>query len=537
MEKIILFIVLLFSITVNSAIIEVNSNSGGLEDSGNCTLRSAINAAESDQVSMGCNAGSGPDTIILPNKATINFFEVDHYNVGGNALPTVFTTITIEGNDSTINRSAIAPLMRFFKVSTHFNNGTDGILTLKNMTISNGYVDGSGGAITNKSTLTLDHVKVINNHATFQGGGLSCNDSDGLCEIKNSSFINNSANYGGGIKLDFATLNIESTLIQGNFATINNGAADGGAMYVENGNYSIVNSTITENTANRYGGIFISDSPGSIDSSTIVNNNPIGIIGTTSIKNSILSNNPGGNCRVHSIVTSNGYNHSDDDSCSFSKVGDVTNIPIELMPLEYAHLYTATYPITEEGPATDKGSPNCPNFDQRGESRPQDGNNDGVFICDKGAHEKVFKIVAKQHWMIGVGDISGNNIEVSTLSTTRNGDFGIVFNPENVVTRDWGSLTLEFDECTKGTMGFISLVQEDNYNFGNGGYDIQKLATNLAGTECLQVGIENTSSKQWMSGTWYGGPSRSGEGFTIDVLSNSRAVVTWYTYLPLPNED
>jgi hypothetical protein len=308
-------------------------------------------------------------------------------------------------------------------------------------------------------------------------------------------------------------------------------------MLVEFANYSIINSTISDNIGNRYGGIVISSSPGSIDSSTIVNNNPIGVVGNTSVKNSILSNNPGGNCRVHSLVTSGGYNHSDDDSCMFSNTNDVVNTPIELLPLEYAHEYTATYPITEDGPAMDTGDPNCPSFDQRGVARPKDGNNDGIIACDKGAYEKIFKIEAKQHWMIGVGDIIGNKIEVGTLSTTRNGDFGIDFNPENVVTRDWGSLTIDFSECIKGTMSFTSLIQEDDYNFGDGGYDIQKLATNLAGAECLQLGFENTSSKQWMSGTWYGGPNRSGEGFTIDVLSDSKAVVTWYTYLPLSNEN
>ena len=277
MEKIIFLIVLLFSVTVNSAIIEVNSNSGSLEDSGNCTLRSAINAAESDQISMGCNAGSGPDIIILPNKAVFKFYEL---NTFGNALPIVLSIITIEGNNSIISRNVGAPQMRFFEITK--GTSGEGILTLKNMTLTNGFVDGSGGAIDNNSFLTLDHVKILNNRATFEGGGLNCTSTNSICEIKNSSIIGNTANYAGGIKVSNATLNIDSTLIQGNIANIGNGAADGGAMFIEDGNYSIVNSTITENTANRYGGILISDSPGFIDSSTIVNNNPIGIIGTTS---------------------------------------------------------------------------------------------------------------------------------------------------------------------------------------------------------------------------------------------------------------
>jgi len=537
MKGVVFFIVLLINTSVYSANIIVNSDSGGLGDSENCTLRSAINAAETDATSMGCSAGLGPDVIILPDNATIIFFEVNHHSVGGNALPTVLSTITIEGNDSVLTRNETAPQMRFFKITSNSSTGADGNLTLKNMTLSNGNVSGSGGAIRNTSILTLDHVNIINNFADFEGGGIACLGSVVLCEIKNSSIIGNTANYAGGIKVNYATLKLESSLIQGNIANISNGALDAGAIHVKDGNYSIVNSTIAENTANRYGGIVISDSPGIIDSSTIVNNNPIGITGDTSVKNSILSNNPGGNCRIHSIIRSQGYNHSDDGTCSFSKVGDITSRSIELMPLKQFGLYTATYPITDDGPATDKGDPNCPSIDQRGRPRPQDGNNDGVFICDKGAHELNSETIAKQHWMIGVGDIIGNRIEVSSLSTTRNGDFGTDLNPDNIVTRDWGSLTIDFNECIQGTMSFTSLIQEDDYHFGDGGYDIQKLATNLAGTECLQVGIENASSKLWMSGTWYGGASRSGEGFLIDVLSNSKAIVTWYTYLPISNNN
>jgi hypothetical protein len=140
--------------------------------------------------------------------------------------------------------------------------------------------------------------------------------------------------------------------------------------------------------------------------------------------------------------------------------------------------------------------------------------------------------IAKQNWMIGIGEIDGNSIHVSALTTTRNGDFGIDFNPTEIVRQDWGSLTIDFTSCDTADMSYESFMQDDGYEFGNGGYDLQKLATNLAGAECSEVGIDSASSKLWMSGTWYGGASRSGEGFLIDVLSDNSAIVTWYTYLP-----
>jgi hypothetical protein len=369
----------------------VDSNSAGLGNNFICTLRSAITAAETDSTFRGCSAGSGADVIVLPANETFTLTTIDHNNVGGNALPGILSTITIEGNNSVITRSDSAPQMRFFKISQNFVTGATGNLTLKNMTISHGSINGSGGAIDNGGLLLLDHVKVINNRATFEGGAIICKNSNGICEIKHSSILNNVANYAGGIKVNFATMKINSSLIYGNSANIGSGGVDAGAFYVEDGNYSIINSTIAENTATRYGGLVVSNSTGFIDSSTIVANNPIGVTGTTSIKNSILSGNMGGNCRVFSTITSNGYNHSDDDSCSFSSVGDVTNSPINLMPLTDVDNYTATYPIFEGGPAIDTGDPNCPSVDQRGVMRPQDGDNNGQARCDKGSHEKIYR--------------------------------------------------------------------------------------------------------------------------------------------------
>ena len=140
--------------------------------------------------------------------------------------------------------------------------------------------------------------------------------------------------------------------------------------------------------------------------------------------------------------------------------------------------------------------------------------------------------IANHHWLIGVGEIVDNRIDVETFSTTRGGVFGESFNPDEVSVVDWGSLIIEFTGCNTATMSYQSLNQEDGLIFGNGGYDLVRLAINKAVQSCLEVGFENIESKDWMSGTMYGGESRSGEGFLLDVLSDSQVIVTWYTYLP-----
>jgi hypothetical protein len=35
-----------------------------------------------------------------------------------------------------------------------------------------------------------------------------------------------------------------------------------------------------------------------------------------------------------------------------------------------------------------------------------------------------------------------------------------------------------------------------------------------------------------MSGLWFGGAPRDGEGFSVNLINGNLAVVTWYTYLP-----
>ena len=156
-----------------------------------------------------------------------------------------------------------------------------------------------------------------------------------------------------------------------------------------------------------------------------------------------------------------------------------------------------------------------------------------VFRLNKQAEEPIVSIEpANQHWVIGVGEITDNNIVVETLSTTRGGLFGADFNTDEIATIDWGSLSLEFIGCNRAIMTYQSFEQVDGLVFGKGGYDLFRLANNSAVQQCLDEGFESILSKGWMSGTWFGGATRSGEGFLLDVLDDSSVIVTWYSYLP-----
>jgi hypothetical protein len=128
--------------------------------------------------------------------------------------------------------------------------------------------------------------------------------------------------------------------------------------------------------------------------STIANNIPIGVVGNVTVKNSILSANGGGNCRTTNSITSDGYNHSDDNSCGLANPGDVEGLDVHLGVLQDLGAYQQYYLLDYQSPAIDAANPtDCIDEDQAGKTRPLDGNNDGTARCDKGSIEMVNNII------------------------------------------------------------------------------------------------------------------------------------------------
>ena len=129
-----------------------------------CSLRSAIIAANTNAPVDGCVAGdvSGSDTIDLsglPNNSTIT--------LNGNELPTVTTTISLNGpgqDNLTISGNNSSRIISV-------RNGGD--LTVSSMTLSNGSVSGSGGAIrVDEGNLTINSSTLFNNSAGTDGGAI-----------------------------------------------------------------------------------------------------------------------------------------------------------------------------------------------------------------------------------------------------------------------------------------------------------------------------------------------------------------------------
>src|SRR5205814_1368529 len=123
----------------DAATITVTDNTDGAASNGNCTLREAIIAANTDAPADACPAGSGPDVIVLA-AATYSLTVAganEDASLTGDLDITSDVTIVGTGAATTIVRSAVADRV-FHVLST-------GTLTIQNATIRDGATRFGGG--------------------------------------------------------------------------------------------------------------------------------------------------------------------------------------------------------------------------------------------------------------------------------------------------------------------------------------------------------------------------------------------------------
>jgi hypothetical protein len=263
---------------------------------------------------------------------------------------------------------------------------------INDVTIQNGQGDGGdgGGIRVQAGSLTITRSEVKNNTAGGIGGGIH---NLATVHLVDSTISGNDASLGtlgGGISNDFgATLDISGSTVSGNTAGV---LGLGGGIRTR-GPSTIVNSTISGNTASDGGGISNID-PGSVQvvSSTIFANTGSGILvsGTTSLSNTIIED-----CNVSAGFASLGYNIDSTNTCGLNGIGDLVNTDPQLAALAANGGGTQTHAPLPGSPAVDSGNPaapgsggtSCPVKDQRKLNRAGDGNGDLTARCDMGAVE------------------------------------------------------------------------------------------------------------------------------------------------------
>jgi hypothetical protein len=417
---------------------------------GQCSLIEAIVNANADSaVSPDCVAGSGADTIVLPANVNLKLGAVHDNTYGPTGLPLITSPITIDGNGAKIRRLAASPQFRLIAVSK------SGDLTLRNVTLNGGYGDNGGGIYNAGGTLTIANSIISGNKSAGFGGGASSNGRwvhiansttlhntlrtgpycfyyygiycyylyPSTVTITNSTISGNSAQWhGGGLSNYSGTITIENSTISGNKGAGAGGAYNAGGgfvdfynKYISPGSLSVINSTISKNSAAGYvnygaayggrgGGVFNWNGNLSIENSTLSGNQSNDRGGglwnnnILSLKRTLISGN---SARVGSEIANYGTVTADDFNL-FGANGDprvkgfapgLTDIVPGrgvglrkiLDRLKNNSGPTKTHALKPGSPALDAvpfTDPGCTGTDQRGVNRPQ-----GTG-CDIGAFER-----------------------------------------------------------------------------------------------------------------------------------------------------
>ncbi len=319
------------------------------DDSGPGSLRAAVAAA---------NAG---DTIQFNVSGIITL-------TSGELLLTKGLTITGPGASQLAVSGGHA--------SRIFTIGFGANVNISGLTIENGNASESGGGgIYNQGGLTLTNSTILGNSATAgsSGGGIY---NSGALTLTNSTFAGNSTSNLGGAVYNF--LRSTATVINSTFSGNSAPNGYGGGIY-NSGALTLTNSTFAGNSASNFGGGLLNDPAGAL-----------------TVKSTLLANNGGGNCRLGGTTSSQGYNLSDDNTCSaFTAGGDANNVVpgagLDPNGLQNNGGSTPTIALLFTSPAVDHVPvASCTDIagnqittDQRGISRPQGP------ACDSGAFELV----------------------------------------------------------------------------------------------------------------------------------------------------
>jgi CSLREA domain-containing protein len=376
-----------------STTIAVSANSDTVANDGQCSLREAIAAANTDAASgtaVGeCPAGSGSDTITVPgmqislsSQLVMNSpivlvgAGVGNTVIKGNAGvflvnsgPVVLKNLTVQGETTSGNGRGITV--------------TAGEVEITDVRITGNFLLGGGGGLYlgPSATIIVRRTTIDQNHGEGAGnGGAGGIANAGNLVVQESLVAGNTSNRTGGIwNGPGANLNLCNTTLSGNEGNSDD-AGSGGLLNI--GHAFLNNVTIAENKGR--GNNLASFRGGGLLSSSSA---------TTIVMNSIIANNDGRggpNDCAGVLDSASVYNLIRDTTGCQLPPNPITfqlNQDPQLGPLGFNGGPTRTHPLFVGSPAIDKGGPVGYPIDQRGYMRSVDGNGDGLAKPDIGAYE------------------------------------------------------------------------------------------------------------------------------------------------------
>jgi hypothetical protein len=287
---------------------------------------------------------------------------------------------------------------------------------LADVTFTSNEVNNSGGGMINvNSHPTLTRVIFSGNHAPY-GAGLYNQASSPT--ITDAVFSGNISEQAGGGMYNF---NGSPTLTNVTFSA-NQAGTDGGGMFNYNDIPILHSATFYGNSAARYGGAMLNNNGDPVLSNVTFSGNTAGpgsagAMHNTASSGPILVNNIlYGDSPVEIVNDASSPGISDSvlqGGCGTMSCVHVIDADPLLGPLQNNGGFTPTVALGAGSPAIDTASNDtCTLTDQRGYPRPQDGNNDGLVICDMGAYEplplkNLRSIGAQDGWVLESGETTG----------------------------------------------------------------------------------------------------------------------------------
>ena len=391
----------------------------------------------------------------------------------------------------------------------------------------------SGGGVRTYENLTISSSNLFDNSA-LNGGAVAV--LRGHTEIESSYLANNYAFGAGGAVVSRST-DANSSLTIRNSTIVGNTALAGGGVGIESNTATIIQSTVSENTAGRSGGGIYVDGQLTIEHSTVTaNQSPAGAglsgdgtsAGTsqTTVRSTIIAGNLGddlaeGSAAMHFI--SAGYNliGNGDGTSQFTQPGDQVNVLNPgLGELSFNGGTLPTHAPLSGSPAIDGGDPldlagmaGVPDFDQRGmpNGRVADGDGNGTTIIDIGAVEVAAPLVVDNLIDEDDGDFSAGDLSLREALGLANADDGLD--------------TISFDPSLFGqtlAWNLGELVVSSSLRLVGPGADQLTIDAggnsrffNFSSPETRQIEIEGITFTNGNSGSGDGGAIRSGEDITL----------------------
>lgn len=414
----------------------------------------------------GNDPGIAPDHLAVDSDVTITGPGQNQLSISGNGLTRVFVV-----NDN-VNADVSGVTITKGRVTGSLDGGgiyNSGHLVLSGVVLHDNEAGRQGGAIYSAnsehgSTLRLIGTTVSENRASEAGGIKTRSSVADALVIENSSIVNNTAPTIGGIFISgestgsTKTAKIINSTFSGNSAT----AGHAGAILVNGGfDVTIVNSTITNNSASGDGGGIRNSGSGITLHNTIVAGNTSSNVYTYDWYNS--SAQPASSNNL--IGINGGINLT--NSVNGNQVG-TTSAPLNpgLGPLADNGGNTWTQALLASSPAIDKGSnakaldaaSNSLTVDQRGNTRIVDSGVTGPTggTVDVGAFEFAFTgpIVVSTLPDEDDGNYGENDLslrESLALATLIPGSNTITFD-EELFANGTAKITLTYDGSDAGSV-------------------------------------------------------------------------------------